>query len=209
VKNKPRKEFDMQISASLVKELREKTGAGILDCKDALASTEGNMEEAVSFLRKKGLADAKKRAGRQASEGLIASYIHTNAKIGVLVEVNSETDFVARTDEFRDLVKNLAMHIAASNPRFLRAEDIPHNVSDEEKEILRSQARESGKPDHVVEKMVEGRFKKFITETCLLAQPYVREPDITIEELVNTVIAKLGENIEVRRFTRYELGEGL
>ena len=151
----------MQVSATLVKELREKTGAGILDCKEALTSTAGNMEAAVDFLRKKGLADAKKRAGRVASEGLIGSYIHTNGKIGVLVEVNSETDFVARTDEFQELVKNISMQVAASSPRYVRAEDIPPDVAEKEKEIFRSQARESGKPDPVVEKITEGKFKKY------------------------------------------------
>ncbi len=197
----------MEISTSLVKTLREKTGAGILDCKEALTQTDGNLDEAVAYLRKKGLADAKKRAGRAASEGLIGSYIHSNDKIGVLVEVNSETDFVARTDEFRELVKNIAMHIAAANPRYLSAEDIPPEEVAKEKEILASQARESGKPEKVIEKIVEGRFKKYLTEVCLLNQPYVRDPDITIEELVQGAIAKLGENIQIRRFVRYRLGE--
>ena len=197
----------MQISSTLIKDLRTKTGAGIMDCKEALTETKGDVEEAIAYLRKKGLADAKKRAGRATSEGLIGSYIHTNSKIGVLVEVNSETDFVARTDEFQELVKNIAMHIAASNPRYLKAEDIPAEDTEKEKEILTSQARESGKPDKVIEKMVEGRFKKFITETCLLDQPYVKEPEMTINQLVQSVIAKLGENIEIKRFVRFQLGE--
>jgi len=197
----------MQVSATLVKELREKTGAGILDCKQALTTTEGNMEEAVDFLRKKGLADAKKRAGRVASEGLIGSYVHMTGKIGVLVEVNSETDFVARTDEFQELVKNISMQVAAANPSYVRAEEIPPEEAEKEKEIFRSQARESGKPDPVVEKITEGKFKKYLTEICLLDQPFIKEPEITVKELVQSVIAKLGENIEVRRFVRFQLGE--
>jgi elongation factor Ts len=191
----------------LVKELREKTGAGILDCKEALTTTEGDLEEAVAYLRKKGLADAKKRAGRAASEGLVGSYVHMNGKIGVLVEVNSETDFVARTDEFQDLVKNIAMQIAASNPRYLTADDIPPEDAEKEKEIFRSQARESGKPEKVIEKITEGKYKKYLTEVCLMDQAYIREPDITITQLVQQVIAKLGENIEIRRFVRFQLGE--
>ena len=197
----------MQVSATLVKELREKTGAGILDCKEALTTAEGDLEEAVAYLRKKGLADAKKRAGRTASEGLVGSYVHMTGKIGVLVEVNSETDFVARTDEFQDLVKNIAMQIAASNPRYLKAEEIPPEDAEKEKEIFRSQAKESGKPEKVIEKITEGKFKKYLTDVCLLDQAYIREPEITINQLVQSVIAKLGENIEVRRFVRFQLGE--
>ena len=197
----------MQVSATMVKELREKTGAGILDCKEALTTAEGNLEEAVAVLRKKGLADAKKRAGRVASEGLIGSYVHMNGKIGVLVEVNSETDFVARTDEFQELVKNIAMQVAAANPRYLKEEEIPPEEAEKEKEIFRSQAKESGKPEKVIEKIAEGKFKKYITEVCLLDQPYIREPEITINQLIQSVIAKLGENIEVRRFIRFQLGE--
>jgi len=197
----------MQVSATLVKELREKTGAGILDCKEALTTAEGDLEEAVAYLRKKGLADAKKRAGRTASEGLVGSYVHMTGKIGVLVEVNSETDFVARTDEFQDLVKNIAMQIAASNPRYLKAEEIPPEDAQKEREIFRSQAKESGKPEKVIEKITEGKFKKYLTEVCLLDQAYIREPEITINQLVQSVIAKLGENIEVRRFVRFQLGE--
>lgn len=197
----------MDISASTVKELREKTGAGILDCKEALAAAQGKLDEAIEYLRKKGLADAKKRAGRATSEGLIGSYIHSNRKIGVLVEVNCETDFVARTDEFRDLCKNLAMQVAASSPRFLTPEDIPADVAAKEKEILRAQAKESGKPDAVVEKMVEGRFRKFVTEFCLLEQPYVKDPQMTVRQLIESAIARLGENVRVRRFVRFQLGE--
>jgi len=199
----------MDISASTVKELREKTGAGILDCKEALAATQGKLDEAIEYLRKKGLADAKKRAGRATSEGLIGSYIHSNGKIGVLVEVNCETDFVARTDEFRDLCKNLAMQVAASSPRFLTAEDIPADVAAKEKEILRAQARESGKPDAVVEKMVEGRFRKFVTEFCLLEQPFVKDPQMTVRQVIESAIARLGENVRIRRFVRFQLGEDI
>lgn len=199
----------MQISASQVKELREKTAAGILDCKTALAETNGDMEEAVAYLRKKGLADAKKRAGRTASEGSIGSYVHINDKIGVLVEVNCETDFVARTDEFKALVKNLSMHIAASSPRHLKPEDIPPEEAAREKAILADQARESGKPEKVIEKMVEGRFKKYLTENCLLEQPYVKDTDMTVGQLVQAAVATLGENIEVRRFVRFQVGEAL
>jgi elongation factor Ts len=202
-------EIEMDISASTVKELREKTGAGILDCKEALAATQGKLDAAIEYLRKKGLADAKKRAGRATSEGLIGSYIHSNGKIGVLVEVNCETDFVARTDEFRDLCKNLAMQVAASSPRFLTAEDIPADVAAKEKEILRAQARESGKPDAVVEKMVEGRFRKFVTEFCLLEQPYVKDPQMTVRQVIESAIARLGENVRVRRFVRFQLGEDI
>lgn len=197
----------MEIAASTVKELREKTGAGILDCKEALAATQGNLEQAIEYLRKKGLADAKKRAGRATSEGLIGSYVHSNGKIGVLVEVNCETDFVARTDEFKELCRNLAMQVAASSPRFLAAEDIPEEVAAKEKEILLAQARESGKPEAVVEKMVEGRFRKFVTDVCLLDQPYVRDPQVTVRQVIEGAIARLGENIRVRRFVRFQLGE--
>ena len=199
----------MDISASMVKELREKTGAGILDCKKALTETKGDMEEAVAALRKKGLAAAKKRSHRAASEGIVGSYIHLNAKIGVLLEVNCETDFVARTDEFKELVKNLSMHIAASSPRFTREEDIDPALAEKEKEILRAQAAESGKPENVIEKMVEGRYKKFVAESCLTGQPYVRDPDMTVQQLVDSTIAKLGEYIEIRRFVRYQVGEEL
>jgi len=199
----------MDISASMVKGLREKTGAGILDCKKALEETAGDVEEAVVVLRKKGLAAAKKRSHRRASEGLVGSYIHLNAKIGVLLEINCETDFVARTDPFKELVKNVAMHIAAANPRFVREEDIGPEVAEQEKEILRAQAADSGKPQNVIDKMVEGRFKKFVADTCLTCQPYVRDPDMTVQQLVDSTIAKLGEQIEIRRFVRYQVGEEL
>jgi len=193
----------------MVKELREKTGAGILDCKKALEETGGQMEEAVVALRKKGLAAAKKRSHRTASEGLVGSYIHLNAKIGVLLEINCETDFVARTDEFKDLVKNVAMHVAASNPRFVREGEIGPEIVEQEKEILRAQAADSGKPQNVIEKMVEGRFQKFVSENCLASQPYVRDPEMTVQQLVDTTIARLGEHIAIRRFVRYQVGEEL
>lgn len=197
----------MGVPASLVKELREKTGAGIIDCKEALQECRGDISDAIVYLRKKGLADVKKRAGRATSEGLIGSYIHSNGKIGVLVEVNCETDFVARTQEFKDLVKDIAMHIAAANPRYLAAEEIPEEEASKEKEILRAQALETGKPARVVESIVEGRFKKFIEENCLLEQAFVKDPDRTVRQRLEEAISRLGENITLRRFVRFQLGE--
>jgi elongation factor Ts len=197
----------MSIPASLVKELREKTGAGIMDCREALQESQGDIANAIIHLRKKGLADAKKRAGRTTSEGVIGSYIHSNGKIGVLVEVNCETDFVARTGEFKELVKDLAMHIAAANPRYLTAEDVPPDEAEKEKSILRAQALDTGKPDSVIARIVEGRFKKFIEENCLLVQAFVKDPEITVKERVDNSISQLGENITVRRFVRFHLGE--
>lgn len=199
----------MSISATEVKELREKTNAGILDCKKALNETDGDMEEAVKYLREKGIAEAEKKAGRTASEGLVESYIHMGGKIGVLVEINCETDFVAKNDAFKELVNNIAMHIAASNPKYLSREDIPEDVIEQEKEVLRTQALNNDKPEHVVDQIVEGRLEKFFTQNCLLEQPYVRDEDKTVEELITEKIAELGENINIRRFTRYELGEGI
>jgi len=195
------------ISAQMVKELRQKTGAGIMDCKEALAETGADMDKAVEYLRKKGLATAAKRAGREMSEGVVHAYIHTGGKIGVLVEVNCETDFVAKTDDFQDLAKNIAMHIAASSPVGIRPEDVPPDVVEKEKEIYRAQALESGKPEKVVDKIVEGKLAKFFKESCLLNQPYVRDPDITVADMLNDAIAKIGENITVRRFTRFQIGE--
>jgi len=195
------------ISAQMVKELRQKTGAGIMDCKEALAETGADMDKAVEYLRKKGLATAAKRAGREMSEGVVHAYIHTGGKIGVLVEVNCETDFVAKTDDFQDLAKNIAMHIAASSPVGIRPEDVPSDVVEKEKEIYRAQALESGKPEKVVDKIVEGKLAKFFKESCLLNQPYVRDPDITVADMLNDAIAKIGENITVRRFTRFQIGE--
>jgi elongation factor Ts len=197
----------LDITASTVKELREKTGVGMMDCKKALTECNGDMEQAIDFLRKKGIATAQKRGGRAASEGQIQSYIHAGGKIGVLVEVNCETDFSGKTDEFTDFVKNLAMHIAATNPIAIDQEGIPQKILDREKEIYRTQAAESGKPEKVLEKIVEGKMKKFYSEACLLQQSYVKNPDITIQDLLNEMIAKTGENIIIRRFIRYQLGD--
>jgi elongation factor Ts len=195
------------ISAKLVKELREKTGAGMMDCKEALAASSGDMTQAIEFLRKKGLATAQKRAGRATREGTIATYVHLGGKLGVMVEVNSETDFVAKNDEFKDFAKNIAMHIAASNPLGIRAEDVPPEIIAKEREIYTAQARESGKPEQVIAKIVEGKLKKFFEDSCLLNQPYVRNPDISVGDLLNDLIAKIGENISIRRFIRYQVGE--
>ena len=195
------------ISAALVKELREKTGAGIMDCKQALSESGADVGAAIDFLRKKGLATAKKRAGRAATEGTVQSYIHMGGKIGVLVEINCETDFVAKTDDFREFAKNIAMHIAATNPVGITPEDVPEDIIQKEKEIYRAQALETGKPENIVDKIAEGKLKRFYKESCLLEQPYVRDPDITVADLINDVIAKIGENITIRRFARYQIGE--
>jgi elongation factor Ts len=196
-----------EISAKLVKELREKTGAGMMDCKEALVASGADMTRAVEFLRKKGLATAQKRAGRATSEGTLAAYIHMGGKLGVMVEVNSETDFVAKNDQFQEFAKNIAMHIAASNPLGIRPEDVPPEVVAKEREIYTAQARETGKPEKVVEKIVEGKLKKFFEDSCLLQQRYVRNPDITVGDLLNDLIAKIGENISIRRFVRFQVGD--
>jgi elongation factor Ts len=195
------------INAAMVKQLREKTGAGMMDCKSALTEVGGDMEKAVEFLRKKGLATAQKRAGRVMTEGMIQSYIHMNAKLGVLVEVNCETDFVAKNDDFQGFAKNIAMHIAASNPLGITPEDVPQEVIEKEKEIYRAQALDMGKPENVIDKIVEGKLKKFYQDSCLMNQPYVRNPEITIADLLNELIAKIGENISIKRFVRYQIGE--
>ena len=195
------------ISAKLVKELREKTGAGMMDCKEALVASGADMIQAVDFLRKKGLATAQKRAGRATSEGTLAAYIHMGGKLGVMVEVNSETDFVAKNDQFHEFAKNIAMHVAASNPLGIRPEDVPPEVVTKEREIYVAQAKETGKPDKVIEKIVEGKLKKFFEDNCLLQQRYVRNPDITVGDLLNDLIAKIGENISIRRFVRFQVGE--
>ncbi|MFC1857324.1 translation elongation factor Ts [Thermodesulfobacteriota bacterium] len=195
------------ISAQLVKQLREKTGAGIMDCKEALTVCEGDIGEATDHLRKKGLATAAKRAGRAMSEGIIESYIHTGGKIGVLVEVNCETDFVAKTDDFRDFVRNIAMHIAATNPLGIKPEDVPEEIIAKEKEIYRAQAAEMGKPEKILDKIAEGKLNKFFKENCLLDQPYVRDPNLTVSDVLNDVIAKIGENITISRFVRFQIGE--
>jgi elongation factor Ts len=197
---------DMAISAERVKELREKTGAGMMDCKRALSETSGDIERAIDYLRQKGLSDAAKRTGRTASEGLIGSYIHPGGKLGVLVEVNCESDFVARTEEFQMLVKDLAMHVAASNPLYLRREEVPEEVVAREKNIYEVQAKEGGKPEKIIERIVQGKLEKFFQDVCLLEQPFVKDPDMSVNQRVSSAIAKLGENIVVRRFQRFQLG---
>jgi elongation factor Ts len=196
-----------EISMHMIKELRARTNAGVMDCKEALQEAAGDMEKAVDFLRKKGLATALKRAGRETSEGLIHAYIHTGGKIGVLLEVNCETDFVAKTQEFQSFVKDVAMHIAASRPLGIERKDISEEVVQREKEIYGAQARETGKPEKILGKIVEGKVEKFYKESCLLEQQYIKNPDITVQDLIHDMVAKSGENISVRRFVRYQLGE--
>lgn len=191
----------------MVKQLREKTGAGMMDCKQALVECDADIDKAVDFLRTKGLATARKRAGRAMTEGTIQSYIHMGGKLGVLVEVNCETDFVAKNEDFVDFAKNIAMHIAASNPLGIRADDVPEDVVNREKEIYKAQALETGKPENVIAKIVDGKMNKFFKENCLLNQAYVRDPDLSVEDLLNELIAKIGENITIRRFVRYQTGE--
>lgn len=197
------------IEGNLVRELRQRTGVGIMDCKKALEETEGDLEKAIDHLRKKGLAKAAKKSGRVTKEGVVGSYIHAGGKIGVLVEVNCETDFVARTAEFQDLVKDTAMQIAAANPLYLERDKVPVEVVEKERQILRTQAIESGKPEKVIDRIVEGRMGKFFSEVCLLDQHFIKDPDITVRELLNAAISRIGENIFIRRFTRYQLGEAL
>jgi len=197
----------LDINATLVKELREKTGVGMMDCKKALQESQGDLTLAVEYLRKKGIATAKKRGGRTTSEGQVASYIHPGAKIGVLVEVNCETDFSGKTEDFSAFVKNIAMQIAAANPLSVDREGVPASVLEKEREIYATQAKESGKPDKVIDKIVEGKMTKFYSEACLLEQPYVKNPDIKVQDLLNELMAKTGENIVIRRFARYQLGE--
>lgn len=199
----------MAITASMVKDLRTKTGAGMMDCKKALAAVDGDMDKAVDYLREKGLAAAAKKASRIAAEGLVYSYIHGNGRIGVLVEVNCETDFVAQTDDFKNLCKDIAMQIAAAKPAYLKREEVPEEVLEHEKEVLRQQALNEGKPEKIVEKMIVGRIEKFYKENCLLDQEFIKDGDKTISQVINEHIAKIGEKINIRRYTRYELGEGL
>ena len=194
----------MGINADLVKKLREATGIGIMDCKTALIETDGDLEKATNVLRKKGLASAKKRTGRQALEGTIASYIHHGDKIGVLVEINCETDFVARTDEFKDMARNIAMHIAATNPSYISKEDVPRDVIEKEREIYSEQSK--GKPEHAIEKIVNGKLEKFFAQFCLLQQTFMKDSKMSVSEYIVSKVAKLGENIKIRRFTRYQLG---
>lgn len=198
-----------EISAKMVKELRERTGAGMMDCKKALVEVNGDVDKAVDYLREKGLAAAAKKASRITAEGLVESYIHAGGRIGVLVEVNCETEFVAKTDDFKDLVRDIAMQIAASKPEYVSREEVPSEVIEKEKEVLRAQALNEGKPEKIVEKMVQGRIDKYYKEICLLEQPFIKDPDVTVQQLVTEKIAKIGENISVRRFVRYELGEGI
>ena len=198
-----------EITAALVKELRERTGAGMMDCKKALSATDGDLEKAIDFLREKGLAAAAKKAGRVAAEGLVEAYIHGGGRIGVLVEVNCETDFVAKTDAFKELVKDIAMHIAATNPSYLKREEVPTAELEHEQAVLAEQARNEGKPEKIIEIMVAGRIEKYYKEVCLMEQPFVKDPDKTISDLITESIAKIGENISIRRFTRYQLGEGI
>ena len=193
----------------MVKELRIKTNAGMMDCKEALSASEGDFEKAVEYLRKKGLSAATKRSSRAAKEGMVESYIHMGGKIGVMVEVNCETDFVAKTDNFRGMVKDIAMHIAAANPTYLKPEDIPEDVMEAERGIYREQALASGKPEKVIDKIIDGKINKFYEEVCLLNQKFVKDMDITIQTLVNNMIANTGENILVKRFARFQLGEEL
>lgn len=197
------------ITPQMVKELRERTQAGMMDCKRALEATGGDLEKAVDYLREKGLAAAAKKAGRRAADGLVEAYIHPGGRVGVLVEVNCETDFVAKTQDFQQLVRDIAMHIAAMRPEYVRREDVPAEVVEHEKRILTSAAKEEGKPENVIERIVTGRLEKFFEQVCLLEQPFVKDPDKTVGELVQEQIAKLGENIEVRRFVRFERGEGI
>jgi elongation factor Ts len=199
----------VDISATMVRDLREKTGAGMMDCKKALAESGGNFEKAVDYLRQKGLATAAKRAGRVASEGRIGSYIHAGGKIGVMVEVNCETDFVAKTDDFQNFAKDLSMQIAASNPLFVRREEVPPEALEKEREIYRIQAREAGKPEKIIDKIVDGKLEKYYGEVCLLEQVFVKDTDIKIQDLLNGLIGKLGEKIEIRRFARFQVGEGM
>ncbi len=195
------------ISAVQVKQLREKTGSGMMDCKQALTQCDGDIEKAIDFLRKKGLATAQKRAGRAMSQGIIHSYIHMGGKLGVLVEINCETDFVAKNEEFVNFAKNIAMHIAASNPLGVRPEDISEDIVEREKKIYSEQAREMGKPENVIDKIVEGKLNKFYKDSVLMNQAYVRDPDLSIADLLNEMIAKIGENITVKRFVRFQIGE--
>ncbi|RKD27755.1 translation elongation factor Ts (EF-Ts) [Caminicella sporogenes DSM 14501] len=198
----------MAITAAMVKELREKTGAGMLDCKKALTEANGDMEKAVEILREKGLAKAAKKAGRIAAEGIVEAYIH-GGRIGVIVEINTETDFVAKNDEFKVFAKDIAMQIAATNPQYVSREQVPQDVIEKEKEILRNQALNEGKPEKIVDKMVQGRIEKYFKEVCLLEQPFIKNPDITVQDLLHEKIAKIGENISIRRFARFEVGEGI
>ncbi len=197
----------MEVTAKMVKELRDKTGVGMMDCKAALKECEGDFEKSIDYLRKKGIASAAKKSSRAAKDGRVGSYIHMGGKIGVLLEINCETDFVAKTDEFQDLLKNLTMHIAAANPDYVRREEVPEDLLERERTIYLDQAKASGKPEKILDKIVEGKLNKFYQMICLLEQQYVKDTNMTVEEYVKAAIGKLGENIIVKRFTRYVLGE--
>lgn len=197
----------MNITAAMVKDLRQKTGAGVMACKEALTATEGDMEKAIQHLREKGTAVAAKRLGREVPEGLVTSYVHTGSRLGVLLELNCETDFVARTEEFQQLAKDIAMQIAAKRPLYIRKEDVPESEIEKEKAILRTQALNEGKPERVVDKIVEGRLQKFFSNVCLMEQEFIRDSDKTVADLILEKISTIGENIVLRRFIRYELGE--
>ena len=197
----------MEITAERVKELRQRTGIGMMECKKALQESKGDIEKAITILRKKGHARAKNKMSRETSEGLVGSYIHLNGKIGVLVEVNCESDFVARNEEFKDLVKNIAMHIAAASPKYISSEEVPKEELEEEKDIVREQFKDSKKPPEIMEKIVQGKLSKFYEEVCLLNQQYIRDDKVSIEKLLTSYIAKFGENIKIKRFARFELGE--
>ena len=196
-----------EITAAMVKQLRDKTGSGMMDCKKAFAENSGDMEKAIDFLRKKGLATAAKRAGRATTEGVVQLYVHTGGKLGVMVEVNCETDFVAKSEDFQEFAKNVAMHIAATSPIGISPEDVPAETLAREKDIYMDQARQTGKPENVIEKIVEGKMNKFLKENCLMNQAYVKNPDMSIADYLNEVIAKTGENIVIKRFVRFQLGE--
>lgn len=199
----------MAIDAEMIKNLRERTGAGVMDCKKALEESAGNVDKAVEYLRLKGLAQAARKAGRIATEGLVEAYIHPGGKIGVLIEVNCETDFVARTDEFKTLVRDLSMQVAASSPLYISKDDVPPAVVEKETDIYRTQAQREGKPDKVIDKIARGKLEKFYSEVCLMDQSFIKNPDITVSQLIASLVARIGENIRIRRFTRYQLGEGM
>jgi elongation factor Ts len=202
-----KEEKKLEITAAMVKDLREKTGTGMMDCKEALKAAGGDFEKAVEYLRKKGMSAATKRSSKAAKDGAITAYIHMQGRIGVLVEVNCETDFVAKTDDFRNLTKDIAMHIAASNPTYIKSDEIPEEVINKEKDIYRTQVLAEGKPEKVVDKIVEGKLKKYFEDVCLMDQKFIKDTNITVATLLNNMIAKTGENIIIRRFTRYQLGE--
>jgi elongation factor Ts len=197
----------LEISSIMVKELRVKTGAGMMDCKEALIAAEGDFEKAIDFLRKKGLSAATKRSSKAAKDGTVASYIHMGGRIGVMVEINCETDFVAKTDDFQAMAKDIAMHIAASNPLYVRPDEIPQDILEREKEIYRSQLREEKKPEKIWDKIIEGKLKKYYEDICLIEQKFIKNTDITVGTLLNNIIAKTGENVVIRRFARFQLGE--